>query len=260
MKTFKEILEQASQSLYKPQQLMGIGALPLTSTVMDRLGYKYDSYMYHATDFQGLENLKKLQGSKKQISAFTKGGTNLLSNIVVQPKFIVALEGDIIIEGESDLWTLLEKGGRRWLSFRPGDSKEGDQLKKMLLSALIDKVYDMGYESIEDEDTESHIIETISYMMKKDRGVLIKWYHQMAERLIERNFKLLNKHLKNNNDNLNYNEVVTNNIKIIGVYALSSDPYSVNKIEQAGLKYLGIVSQSELSSLVPGKLYKGNKI
>jgi len=253
MKNFKDFFtEDASQSMYKPAQLMAIGALPLTSTVMDRLGYKYESNMFHATDVRGLKNLIKLQGKKKQISAFTKGGTNLLTKIVIKPEFIVVLEGDIVLEGESDLWTHLEQGGRRWLSFRPGDSKEGDKLKAMLISSLKDKIFKLGYESIEDENSDTHTIETISYMMKKDRGVLIKWYHQMAERLIEKNYKLLNAHLKNNTEGLNYNEVVTNNIKIKGVYTLGLA--SKKPIEDLGLKYLGVVEQSDLSALDPNKV------
>ena len=249
---FKEYLkEDASQSMYKPQQLMALGALPLTSTVMDRLGYKYDSKMFHATDYKGLKNLIKLQGTKKQISAFTKGGTNLLTKIVVKPVFIVVLEGDIVMEGDSDLWTLLEVGGRRWLNFRPGDSKEGDKLKAMMVSSLKNKIYKMGYEAIDDAKTDAEVIEVIAYMMKKDKGALIKWYHEMSERTIEKNFKLLNAHLKNNTENINYNEVVTNNIKIKGVYVLNDSPYDINKVKESKLKYLGIIDQTELNTLKP---------
>lgn len=243
----KLFTEKATQSNLKISQLIGANNIPLTTTMMDRLGYVYESEAWHATDIKGVESLKSIEGTKKQISAFTKGGTNLMSAIVIRPKYIVKVAGNIILEASEDMWSNLDKNGTRWVRLRPGDSKEGDKLRSIINDNTRNHLI-KEYNLTEDDLKYNSIHILIQGQPSKARNKIYKWYFDMIERTLNREYQLLNKHLKNKSQRLNYNEVIINNIKVLGAYILSQD-IDPEQLKKLNIPFLGYIDQTDLSSL-----------
>ena len=72
-------------------------AIPLSTGMMDRLGYSEDGKTaYHLTNFQKhFNDMVKGQNKKGQISCFTKGGFEL-TRIPSQPDVLVKLQGKMV--------------------------------------------------------------------------------------------------------------------------------------------------------------------
>ena len=246
---FKEfIAEKSAQGNYDINKLIGMNAVPLSTDMMDRLGYSYEDEAYHVTDVQYLNDLAKLQGSKKQISAFTVGGNELMK-LPSNPTVVVKLEGNFVIEAKSDMWTALDKQGRRWITLADSNNEIGTTHSEKLsffIGGIKNKIIKkLGYDVYDDKVKSTN---SISWMTKKDRSILYREYIKEVEKYLEKcGYKLLNNHLKEN-ITYSYNEVILNKFKIIGVYSLGINNKE-NEIKKEGLKYLGNMGMEELSKI-----------
>ena len=94
--------------------------IPLGSSIIERLWPdKIRSKVFHITDENGVENLKKIQKSKKAISAFFNMDSYFLeSGIQTDGGFVAELTGDILVAGPDDLNTEVDKSGRRYMKFQ----------------------------------------------------------------------------------------------------------------------------------------------
>ena len=94
--------------------------IPLGSSIIERLWPdKIRSKVFHITDENGVEQLKKIQKSKKSISAFFNMNSYFLeSGIQTDGGFVAELTGDILVAGPDDLNTLVDNSGRRYMSFQ----------------------------------------------------------------------------------------------------------------------------------------------
>jgi len=246
---FKDfITEKNAQGNTDMKTLIAMNYIPLSTPMMDRLGYSYEDEAYHVTSVQYLKDLKKLQGSKKQISAFTKGGNELMK-LPSNPDILIKLEGNIVIEADSDMWTAIDSGGRRWINLVAAKEENGTVHSERLaffISGIKNKLrkelgyapLPVGYQGIKD----------MAVMAKSDRSKMYKKYIEEVEKYLQKDgYKLLSKHLKEN-ITYSYNEVIMNNIKILGAYSLDNDTKKPD-IENAGIKYLGIKPMSELGTI-----------
>jgi len=259
MKKFKDYINENVKNIKNAQgnneisELIAFNSIPLSTTMMDRLGYSYEDEAYHITAVQYLEGLKKIQGSKKQISAFTVGGNELL-RLPSNPDVLIKIEGNVVIGSESDMWTLIDKGGRRWISLR--DSKDnigtsyGDKLSFFITGIKTKIVKSLGYTDNKIPSTFDYVSwkSFINNMTKEDRSKLYKSYIEEVEKYLEKGgYKLLNSHLKNN-ITFSYNELVMNKIKIIGAYSIDNTDKKKD-IEENKIKYLGIISKTDIANL-----------
>ena len=94
--------------------------IPLSSSILERLWPdKIRSKVFHITDGSGIDQLKKIQKSKKSISAFFNMDSYFLeSGIQTDGGFVAELTGDILVAGPDDLNTLVDNSGRRYMSFQ----------------------------------------------------------------------------------------------------------------------------------------------
>ena len=128
MKTFKSfILENVSRQSSLSSLLFDFKRhsvddvkIPLGSSIIERLWPdKIRSKVFHITDENGVEQLKKIQKSKKAISAFFNMNSYFLeSGIQTDGGFVVELTGDILVAGPDDLNTEVDKSGRRYMAFQ----------------------------------------------------------------------------------------------------------------------------------------------
>ena len=123
MKTFKSYLtENVSRQSSLSSMLFDFRRhsvddvkIPLGSSIIERLWPdKIRSKVFHITDGSGVEKLKKIQKSKKSISAFFNMNSYFLeSGIQTDGGFVVELTGDILVAGPDDLTTIVDNSGRR---------------------------------------------------------------------------------------------------------------------------------------------------
>ena len=248
---FKNYLESISEVYTNTyEELISSCSIPVTSKMMDRLGYSYDEEeVNHLTNFKKLEDLIKIQGTKKSISCFTKGSKEL-SNLPSWPNVLVKLKGTVLIDSPSDMWTYVDKQGRRWISLVSSSerkiSKQTEELK-FFIEGIRNKIlikYDI---SINDRE----LANNLRNIDGKTKSKIIREYIDNVEKYIQKGgYKALSNHFKND-ITYGYNELIVENFSIIGVYKISDSFLGTKKedIENLGLKYLGEISNKEIEKI-----------
>jgi len=69
---------------------------------------------YHTTNLNGLKTIQKIQGQKKQISAFTVGDTTVAGGVETDGGILIELSGESTLTLDGDAWTSLDRSGTRW--------------------------------------------------------------------------------------------------------------------------------------------------
>ncbi len=140
MRSFKQfILEEISgvawqKSLYdliwQPND-QKMGYIPLSKQMLRRLGItgetQREEWAIHVTDYRGLLNVLKMQGSAKALSSMTQVtdsemaveyfGSDPMGSGGIQTKggVIIQLSGDVVAAGAQDLMSAPDSQGRRWM-------------------------------------------------------------------------------------------------------------------------------------------------
>ena len=106
--------------------------IPLSPSIFKRIWPKpVRTKAFHLTDLVGVQRLKKMQGSKRSISAFYNMTDYMIqSGIRTDGGYVVELEGDVLAASPDDLSTQPDKSGRRWITVStlmnsPTDSDPG---------------------------------------------------------------------------------------------------------------------------------------
>jgi hypothetical protein len=132
MKTFKQHIAEArgtslSGLLFLPRigyydQLM----IPISSSMFKRIWPDtLRATVFHTTDEQGVKNIAKIQGTKKQISAFFEMQTRYMNTGVATQGGIHAvleMDSDVLLSAKGDVMSHLDQKGRRYTSI--SDLKE----------------------------------------------------------------------------------------------------------------------------------------
>jgi hypothetical protein len=164
MRTFKAFINEGiawQTSLSKqifdfPRASIKDLTIPLSSSIFKRIWPDtIRSTAFHLTDYDGLENLKRIQNSKKSISAFYNMKSRQIGDgIRTYGGYVAEIEGDVLVAGPRDVATMPDKGGRRYIVWQTikngptdyppgmgggrGVNKIEKDLEKML-SGLVDK-------------------------------------------------------------------------------------------------------------------------
>ena len=120
----RAILGQKFKSYEKWLSRFATMPFPLSRTMMKRLqvGEK-DVKALHSTDADGLKTLIDIQGTAKQISAFTElsdveSGEIAVEGIATTGGFVAEIVGDVAFTGSFDIFTGSDRQGRRWLDLK----------------------------------------------------------------------------------------------------------------------------------------------
>lgn len=92
--------------------------LPLTPKIAKAL-YDTKKTVFHITDPLRIFDLKKLSGSKKSISSFTKMFDYQLRNmggVQTNGGLLLHIEGNLMLDSKSDIMSMPDEQGRRWIS------------------------------------------------------------------------------------------------------------------------------------------------
>jgi hypothetical protein len=96
--------------------------------------------VFHVTNGIGLGNLKKLQNKKKSISAFFNMHASFIdSGIKTEGGLVAELDANILMSSKSDIMSMPDKTGRRWVELYNIDPKEKThkEFEKMLIDLAI---------------------------------------------------------------------------------------------------------------------------
>jgi hypothetical protein len=148
MKSFKQYLKEgvawelsASKMIFDFGQMSNM-KIPLTSKTMEWIFQVQlpRATVFHVTSGVGLEKLKKLQNKKKAISAFFNMDADYIdTGIKTEGGVVAELDANIIMSSKSDILSMPDKTGRRWVELHSIDPKEKmhPEFEKMLIDLAI---------------------------------------------------------------------------------------------------------------------------
>ena len=154
MKTFISYLTEIAWQQSTSKMVFGWSSfdyvmLPLSPSILGRIMKQTRDTVFHVLSWKDINNLKRLQGKKKSISAFFRMEAESIEDGVQSGGAIVAeLEANVLFSGEEDIMSKPDKTGRRWIDFavatgeNKGEKPIHAQIKKdfgKMLSALLKK-------------------------------------------------------------------------------------------------------------------------
>ena len=253
MLTFKSFLkertpawtESLSTMLFDlPREGLKDLKIPLSPAIFKRIWPEsVRSRVFHLTDYDGLEKLKKMQGKKKSISAFYNIREIIIqSGIKTEGGYVVELEGDVLAASPDDVSSQPDKSGRRWITFSSlmnpstasdpglGGKAKLKRIEKDLESLLVDILVKNDMGPYKKGLTTKELNRGWSYLGKstggKEKSIIIKDYIDGMEKIMKKYSKPLksvftdyafDKELvpdPDSGDKALWDEVVVNNIKI----------------------------------------------
>jgi hypothetical protein len=206
MKSFKGYLKEgvawqqsASNMVFDFGEKYAI-KIPVSSAILDKVfPDKIRTTVFHVTDIKGGENLIKLQNKKKSVSAFFFMDTSYLMQGIKSNNggTIAELDGNVIVSAESDIMSMPDKQGRRWIelvSFSQYGAIEDDAVD------VIDKLGDkynwhkdnFGY----DDDPFGKYWSLQGLLDNKSKSLLIKDYIDGMTKVLKKNKTTVEKALR----------------------------------------------------------------
>ncbi len=255
MKTFKGYVKEelqfgssTSEIIFSDIADVGDLQIPMSSTMFKRIfPDTIRTTVFHVTGADLLDDLKKLEGKKKSISAFFKMLAHTLeSGVVGGGGVVVEMDADIIVSGDIDVNTSVDKTGRRWAPMgfivrsqlrTPKIKSVFKDLEKMLRKIIkthsaypnqIDSNTIVAWKELDDERRN----------YPKIMSLIIRDYYDGVEKVFKKHKTIIGKALydyaKNNKltDDA-WDEQVVNNIKIKKVHILPDELMMVDQLDDA---------------------------
>ena len=253
MKSFKQYLTEASDTTINELIFESSDAdvlIPLSQTIWERLtGKKGVKYAIHITSLDGLEDIKRLSGSKKGIPTMTELDDKEIRKFIETEWGVltsggvwVVLKGTPVIEFGMDYGTWRDKQGRRWVDVTFKLDRDADlehnmtegfrQLRELIYETVIQAQDDnpelqkeMGSFDPEDPDrwrsdnvwNFNHIGGTNNAGTGKEKALALKMYIDGAEELVRQNLSALLKVLSTPNEmrfHADWDEIILTKFKV----------------------------------------------
>ena len=253
MKSFKQFLVEGSDSTINEIIFESSDAdviIPLSQTIWERLtGKKGQKYAIHITDGEGLDQLKRISGSKKGLPTMTDLPDNEIKKfietgwgVLTEGGIWVVLKGTPVIEFGMDYGTWRDTQGRRWVDVTFKMDRDADLEHNMTegFRDLREKIYtevieaqddnpelqkEMGSFDPEDPDrwrsdnvwNFNHIGGTNNAGTGKEKALALKMYIDGAEELVRQNLSALLKVLSTPNEmrfHADWDEIILTKFKV----------------------------------------------
>ena len=147
MKSFKGYLKEVAWQQSTSKMIFDFGQIatmkiPLTSKTMEWIFQVQlpRATVFHVTSGIGFEKLKRLQNKKKAISAFFNMSADYIdSGIKTEAGVVVEMDANIIMSSKSDILSMPDKTGRRWVELHNIDPKEKmhKELETMMIGLAV---------------------------------------------------------------------------------------------------------------------------
>ena len=234
MKSFKQYIKEArgtslSDLLFLPRiseynQLM----IPISSSMFKRIWPDtLRATVFHTTDGDGIKSIAKLQGQKKQISAFFEMQSRYMEiGVATQGGVhaVLEMDADVLLSAKGDVMSHVDRSGRRWTSIRDLEetsrfvnfSKVLVDLEKMF-APLVAKYLARG--EFQDYSTVFQLWSMAKRKVdSKTMRLIIKDYMDGMESVIKKNIKTFSEvmlgYAKKRSTDYSWDEQVVNNIKV----------------------------------------------
>jgi len=218
--------------------------IPLSPAIMRRIWPKpVRTTVFHLTDFDGLEKLKKMQGGKRSVSAFFNIDSMVIqTGIKSEGGYIIEMDADVLIASQDDISSQPDKTGRRWVTFASlvnsptnpmpglGGGTKLKGMEKDIESLLVDIMTKNDLGPYKKGLTTTEINKGWKYLGKstggKEKSLIIKDYLDGMEKVMKKHSKTLGKLLTaytkkriqdedpDSGDKPMWDELVVNNFKI----------------------------------------------
>jgi len=236
MKSFKQHLKERmergtslSDLLFLPRigyydQLM----IPISSSMYKRIWPDtLRATVFHTTDGKGIRNIAKIQGQKKQISAFFSMQSRYMDvGVATQGGVhsVLEMDADVLLSAKGDIMSHIDRVGRRWTSI--SDLKETSRWTKFgkvekdlqkMFDPLVKKYLKKG------EFQDNATIWQLWSMTKrkvdpKTMRLIIKDYIDGMEKVIKKNIDTFSSamlsYAKKRDTDYSWDEQVVNNFKV----------------------------------------------
>ena len=249
-------------------KLLELVKIPLSPPIWKRI-WPDDvrATVFHVTDNKGFDNLVRMQGKKRSISAFTEMRGNYFSQGVQTSGGVIAeIDGNILMAAPQDIMSAPDKTGRRWteLQYLYGQFNERDlsgvekDLEK-LFKQLITTYYPGQLPKTVGGPFMNKQWMTIGYHYKeKDKKVLkdiIADYMDGMEAVMKKNAKkfrdIFTSYVKKRYTDQSWDEVIVNDIKIKKVHLVESRTWEYDPI-------MGFMKKVKALK-IPYEMYKSNQ-
>ena len=191
--------------------------------------------VFHTTDLNGLEKLKRLEGGKKSISAFFSMMSRYMETGVAtggDVHVVLEMDADVLVSAKDDIWSQVDKQGRRWVELQwfANAIRTGPEFGKVekdfntLIKGLVKKYLP------KEKGNEFEIWSDMKRHLKAGREgggsrlrLVIKDYFDGVERVLKKNKEIMGNIIygytksKRMTDNA-WDEQIVNNIKIKKVH------------------------------------------
>ena len=226
---------------------MGLSGLwlPMSSIIFKRIGLEENrATVFHVTDAEGYEGIKKMQGKKKSISAFFEMQNRYFNKgIQTRGGVVLELDANILSAWREDVMSSPDKSGRRWiqLNYFGGMYRIQDDINAMLndLTVLIkdlikkyvpsNKAHLVKLDSDKDRAKAWVMMGTWLRGEKMVMRDLIKDYIDGVEKVMKSKVKRLQSifrsYLNRRNTDSAWDELIVNKVKIKQVHAIDSDAW-----------------------------------
>mgnify|MGYP003117236583 CR=1 FL=1 len=233
MKRFKEYLTERGTSLSGLLFLPRIGyydqlMIPISSSMFKRIWPDtLRATVFHTTDGDGVRNISKMEGQKKQISAFFSMQSRYMDiGVATQGGVhsVLEMDADVLLSASGDVMSHLDQAGRRYTSI--SDLKETSRfvnfsavekdLEKMF-DPLVEKYLKRG--EFQDNATVWELWRMAKRKVdSKTLSLIIKDYMDGIEKVIKKNIDTFSdamlSYAKKRTTDLSWDEQVVNNFKV----------------------------------------------
>ena len=202
--------------------------IPISSSMYKRIWPDtLRATVFHTTDGKGIRNIAKIQGQKKQISAFFSMQSRYMDvGIATQGGVhsVLEMDADVLLSASGDIMSHIDRVGRRWTSI--SDLKETSRWTKFhavekslehMFEALVEKYLKRG--EFQQSATSFQLWAMAKRKVdRKTMSLIIKDYIDGMEKVIKKNIDTFSSamlsYAKKRSTDLSWDEQVVNNFKV----------------------------------------------
>ena len=242
--------------------------IPLTSTMIDRLGIGENNYKaFHALRLKNLSGLRESGNSKKAFSTFTKNLDSIVKMFDSYPyEFVAVVQGTALLKAGSDIYTKVSEDSRRWFKIGGVQGAQNQAQAKIIekiqrsvyqnLGSLITSEVDLTkYKSLTYKD-KGKLRNIIKRLDTDKRNMFYTKYFNLVEGMLEnkQNQSTIFNYLKSEYTD-KHDEIVMNRFKVLGVYSIQNGMFSDDKgaaediVKNLGYRYLGHIKKEKFNKV-----------